>query len=115
MPNEAWAGALVTEIDVVLGMAQLIELAGAIAIAWHVALACVAALRPNGYVRARMVVADGVLTALSFMVAGTLLKTMALRSWHQIGMFAFVLAFRTLLKQVFVWEERAGIGAGERT
>jgi hypothetical protein len=54
---------------------------------------------------ARLLVAQGAITALSFTVAGTLLATLALRSWRQIFVFAAIFAFRTVLKRVFVWEQ----------
>lgn len=92
--------------NLIVGAARLIEVAGSLVIAWYVLQACRAALRPRGDIAARLLVADGVLAALGFMLAATLLKTLALRSWHQIGMFTFVLVFRTLLKHVFVSERR---------
>lgn len=98
------------ELQIIVSLARLIEVAGSLVIVWHVAKACVKAVGPQGSVQARLLVADGVLAALGFMVAATLLKTMALRNWHQIGMFAFVLAFRTLLKHVFAWERSWIIG-----
>ena len=87
----------------ILGFAQLIELVSALVIVWSVLRACVAAVQSSD-TKARLLVADGVLAALSFITAATLLKTAALHSWHQIGMFAFILVFRTLLKKVFAWE-----------
>jgi uncharacterized membrane protein len=57
-------------------------------------------------VRARLLMADGVVGALTLSVAASLLKTIGLHSWHQIGMFAFVLAFRTAMKHVFALERR---------
>ena len=101
---------LVDEQILILGAARLIEVAGSLIITWQVAQGCLAAVRPGGAVAARLMVADGVLAALGFMGAATLLKTLALRSWHEIGMFAFVLVFRTLLKHVFAWERRQLIG-----
>ena len=53
-----------------------------------------------------LVIADGVLAALSFSVAGTLLKTIALNSWTDIRTFAFVLVLRTALKRVFQAEQK---------
>jgi FlaA1/EpsC-like NDP-sugar epimerase len=56
--------------------------------------------------RARHLVAEGALAALSLMVCATLLKTLMLTSWRQIGLFASVLAIRTALKRIFLAEER---------
>ena len=86
-----------------------IELLAALVVAFHACRALVAIVRHYDADRSRLIMADGVLAALGFSVAGTLLKALALQSWQQIGMFAFVLALRTLLKQVFK-REREQIG-----
>ncbi len=82
----------------------LIGLAAAIVIGFHVLWALVALLRRQGTDRARLIVAEGVLAALSLSVAGTLLATIALQTWTQLGAFVFVYALRTMLKRVFAWE-----------
>ena len=79
----------------------LIELAAAIVVTWHAVDALAGIVRGLGSDRARRVIAEGVLAALSFSVAGTLLKTIALNSWVDIRTFAFVLVLRTALKKVF--------------
>ncbi len=79
----------------------VIEMIAAVIIAFHACWALAAMARHYEADRPRLIIADGVLTALGFSVAGTLLKALALQSWQQIGMFAFVLTLRTLLKQVF--------------
>ena len=81
------------------GMA--IELLAALVVAFHACLAVAAILRYRDADRPRLLIAEGVLAALGFSVAGTLLKALALQSWRQIGTFAFIFALRTLLKQVF--------------
>ncbi len=90
--------------------ASLIEVAAAVVVALHAgwALGVIARGRWASDVvyRARHVITDGVLAGLSFSVAATLLKTIALEDWTQIRMLAFVLVFRTLLKRLFQWEER---------
>jgi uncharacterized membrane protein len=78
-----------------------IELLAALVVAFHACRALLAIVRRYDADQPRLIIADGVLAALGFSIAGTLLKALALQSWHQIGMFAFVLALRTLLKQVF--------------
>lgn len=85
----------------------LIELAAAIVVSWHAVDALIGIVRGQGSDRARRVIAEGVLAALSFSVAGTLLKTIALNSWVDIRTFAFVLVLRTALKKVFQVEGRA--------
>lgn len=100
--------------------ATLIELAAAVVVAVHAGWALLVIVRgrwasgrrPIGFaaaLRARRAITDGVLAALGFSVAATLLKTIALEDWTQIRMFAFVLVFRTLLKRVFQWEERTAL------
>jgi hypothetical protein len=98
--------------EVILAVAGLIDLGGALVIFGRVVEAFAERVRRGSPERARLVVADGVLAALGFVVASTLLKTMALRGWHQIGMFAFVLTFRTLLKQVFDSERKELLRSG---
>jgi uncharacterized membrane protein len=83
-----------------------IELLAALVIAFHACRALAAILRFHDADRPRVIIAEGVLAALGFSVAGTLLKALGLQSWHDIGMFAFILAFRTLLKQVFKREQK---------
>jgi hypothetical protein len=92
--------------EVILTVAGLIDLGGALIVFGRVVEAFAEQVRRGSPERARLVVADGVLAALAFVVASTLLRTMALRGWHQIGMFAFVLTLRTLLKQVFDSERK---------
>ena len=84
----------------------LIELVAAFVVVFHAGWAIGVLVRWHDSDRTRLIIADGVLAALSFSVAGTLLKTIGLESWDQIRMFAFVLALRTLLKRVFQWEQR---------
>jgi len=40
------------------------------------------------------------------MTAATMLRTIGLRTWHQILMFTLVLFLRILLKKLFVWEKQ---------
>ena len=49
--------------------------------------------------------ADGVVSALGFKTAATLLKTIELQTWTAIGLFAATLTLRTLVKRVLVWEQ----------
>ncbi len=79
----------------------IVELLAALVVAFYTCRALLAIVRRFDADRPRLLLAEGVLAALSFSVAGTLLKALALQSWHDIGMFAFTLAFRTALKQVF--------------
>jgi uncharacterized membrane protein len=84
--------------------ATIIEFIGALLIVFYLLAACFSLLTQKDVPLARLIVADGVITGLSFKVAGTLLKTIELHTWQQILMFVAVFALRTLLKQVFNWE-----------
>ncbi len=84
----------------------LIELCAAVIVAFHAAWAVARILTGHGSDDARLLIARGVLAALGFSVAGTLLKIIAIQSWPQIRLFAFVLVLRTLFKRIFLWEQK---------
>lgn len=83
--------------------ALLIEAIGSLVILGYVLLAVWWLLRGD-VVRARLLIADGVIAGLNFKVAASLLKLIGTLSWTQIGLFVVTLALRTLLKRVFAWE-----------
>lgn len=58
---------------------------------------------------ARYRFASVILAALSFLLAGSLIKSMEIFSWNSIGIFACVLALRTVLKLVLNWEKSASV------
>ena len=84
---------------------SLIELLAACVGVVHAVLALVSIVRDRSGDRARVLIAQGVLAALGFSLAGTLLKTIGLQSWVQIRSFAFIWGLRTVLKRVFQWEQ----------
>ncbi len=84
----------------------LVDAVSAVVIGYYVAAALATAVRGQGSDAARLKIAEGVLAALGFSVAGSLLKIIALQTWPQIRLFAFVFVLRTLLKRVFGWEEK---------
>lgn len=84
--------------------ASWIEFIGALLIVGYVLVSLFVLFRHGDITRARLIVADGVITALSFKLAGTLLKTLSLQSWQQIAMFVAIFALRTILKRLFMWE-----------
>lgn len=85
--------------------AAIIQLLGSLAIAGYVIAAIFSlVIRCNLY-QARLIVAEGVLTSLSFMVAATLLKTINLQTWGQILVFSVILSLRIFLKKLFAWEK----------
>lgn len=91
-----------------LTIALWAEIAGSIALAGYLAAALLQVARRRNPYRvelARLTIADGVIFALSFKMAAALLKTVALQSWEQIGLFAATVALRTFLKRYFKWEE----------
>ncbi|MCW3796774.1 DUF1622 domain-containing protein [Sphingomonas sp. BN140010] len=91
--------------------ARLIELCGGAVIAWAMLQAITAGAGARfsdaAVGRMRQVMAQGVVSALGLMTAATLLKTITLRSWSAIGMFAVILALRTLVKRTLAAEARA--------
>jgi len=91
--------------------ARLIELIGDLVIAWAMlrTLGAGAATRFSnaGIGKMRLVMAQGVVSALGLMTAATLLKTITLRSWSAIGIFAVILALRTVVKRTLVAEVRS--------
>ena len=84
--------------------ATTIEFIGALLIVAYILAALVTLIRTHEVTRARLIVADGVITGLSFKLAGTLLKTIQLQTWQQILMFVAIFALRYILKRLFVWE-----------
>ena len=90
--------------DAVLLGASAIELLAAVVIVVHVVWASAMLLRRRGLDAARLIVANGVLAALGFSLAATLLKVIGLQQWVQIRTFATVFVLRTALKQVFTTE-----------
>lgn len=84
--------------------ASIVELLAAVVIVVHAGRAVRALFAAGGLDRARLIIADGVLAALGFSLAATLLKVIGLQQWTQIRTFATVFVLRTLLKQVFLHE-----------
>ena len=84
--------------------ASIIEFIGALIIAAHIVAAIISLLRTGNIAQARLIVADGAITGLSFKLAGTLLKTIELHTLEQILMFAAIFVLRTVLKRLFTWE-----------
>jgi uncharacterized membrane protein len=85
--------------------ATIIEFIGALIIIAYLLAALITLVMQKDITRARLITADGIITSLSFKLAGTLLKTIALHTWQQILMFAAILALRTALKRLFTWEQ----------
>lgn len=84
--------------------AMVIEFLGALLIVGYILAALYTLLRTRDIRQARLLVVDGVIYALSFKVAGSLLKTIELHTWQQILIFVAIFALRTVLKRVFMWE-----------
>ncbi len=89
----------------------IIEFIGALLIVAYVVAAIISLLRHGNVAQARLLVADGAITGLSFKLAGTLLKTIELRTWQQILMFVAIFVPRTVLKRLLAGRE-AGFKAG---
>ena len=95
---------LLTNIFDLVLWAAIIEFIGALFLIGYLLAALLLLLQRRDIRRARLLVTDGIIYALSFKVAGTLLKAIELHTWQQIWMFVAILALRTVLKQVFMWE-----------
>jgi len=94
-----------------------LQLVGAVVIAGFTAAALCSLSLGRGVMRARLLVAEGVIGGLGVLTAATLLRTIGLRTWHQILMFTLILSLRILLKKLFVWEKQrlfAGVPHLER-
>jgi hypothetical protein len=81
-------------------------LGGAVVITGFVAAALVSLSLGRGVLRARLLVAEGVIGGLGVMTAATLLRAVGLRTWRQILMSALILSLRILLKKLFAWGKR---------
>ncbi|MCA1990991.1 MAG: DUF1622 domain-containing protein [Coleofasciculus sp. S288] len=86
--------------------AAIIQMFAALAITGYVITAAISLIPKQNVDRARVLVAEGVLTSLSFMVAATLLRMLELQTWRQILIFSLIFLLRTVLKKVFVWEKK---------
>lgn len=95
--------------DLIRAAAVLIEFGGNIVVVVGCLRGFLALVRgrdhPAGILRARLLVANGVIVALGYKTAATLLKTIELQSWNAILMFASILTLRTLIKRALAWEE----------
>lgn len=85
-------------------LALAIEAIGSLVIVGYLVAAICVLVRTRDKTRTRLLVADGALWGLNFKVAASLLKTISLHTWQQIGLFAAILALRTMLKWIFSWE-----------
>jgi len=83
-----------------------LQLLSALVITGFIAAAMVSLGLGRGVLRARLLVAEGVIGGLGVMTAASLLRTIGLGTWHQILMFTLILSLRILLKKLFVWEKR---------
>lgn len=83
-----------------------VELASNLVLFGYVVAALLALLRGRSLLRARLLIADGILFALNLKVVATLLRTMELTTWRQIGLFAAVFILRTGLKRAIAWERQ---------
>ena len=96
---------------VITSGAALIELAGALGIAGWCAAAAVSLVLHRSPSRAQALVIEGSLWGLGLKTAASLLKTLVVHDWNGILAFAAILALRTVLKRLFVWERQRIGGA----
>ncbi|GMA16448.1 DUF1622 domain-containing protein [Deinococcus metallilatus] len=96
-----------------LGVLRLfVELVTNVVIFGYVVAALLTLVRGGGLLHARLQVAEGLLLALNLKVVATLLRTIELTTWTQIGLFAAVFVLRTVLKRVVTWERRELLAGG---
>jgi hypothetical protein len=88
------------------GWGLALQVVSAVVITGFVAVALASLCVGRGVLRARVLVAEGVIGGLGVMTAATFLRTIGLRTWRQILMFTLVLSLRILLKKLFVWEKQ---------
>jgi uncharacterized membrane protein len=88
-------------------LAMLIEFGGALVIAKYVAQAGWSALLQRSPHAAAQIATRGLVAGLNFKLAATLLKTLELTSWNQIGMFVTIFALRLLVKRALLANRRA--------
>jgi hypothetical protein len=84
--------------------ASLIDMYVAGRIAAAVAHALFVLIGERSIEAARFIVADGIVGALSFSLAGTLLRTIALHGWQDFVTLSIVYATRTIVKRALAWE-----------
>ena len=93
----------------ILDLAALIEFGSSLIVAAACLRGSYALVRGLGsresIAQARLLVADGVVAALGFKTAATLLKTIELRTWEAILAFCAIFALRLLIKRTLTWEE----------
>ena len=92
-------------LPVIAILAALIEFGGAIIIAIAVVRSLLTLVGEGGIAGARRQVIAGTLSALGFKTAATLLKVIELGTWQSIGVFAAIFTLRSIVKQLFVWEQ----------
>ena len=85
-------------------LAATIEFGGAVIVVIAVARTLRALATGASIEQARLLMIAGVLGALGFKTAATLLKTIELGTWNSIATFAAIFGLRTMIKQLFVWE-----------
>lgn len=86
-----------------LGVA-VIDFAGAVIVMVYCVVAIGVVLRERDPAKARHLVAMGAISGLTFKLAATLLHTLVVTSWSQVGMLAFVVGLKTVLKWTFARE-----------
>lgn len=82
----------------------VIDFAGAVIVLVYCVLGIGVVLRERDPAKARRLVAMGAISGLTFKLAATLLHTLVVTSWSQVGMLAIVVVLKTVLKWTFARE-----------
>ena len=91
--------------SLIAGVALAIEAAGSALLLGYLLAALFALIRQHGLELCRLLLADSAVSSLGFKTAASLLKTLELNTWHQIGAFFAILTLRTILKRAFSAEQ----------
>ena len=99
----------VFEIVVVYGI-LILEIIGAIIILLAGVKALTALLGKTG--NCKLIMGEGIATALSFLLGGEALKTIIAPDWSEIGMTCAILLMRAAMSLLIHWETHGTLGKG---
>lgn len=95
-----------TFLAVVRLLVSILNLCVVLRVALTIARALTVFAAGESVERVRLTVADGIVHALTFSTAATVLNVTILQNWADIGRLTAVFGMRTVVKRVLVWEER---------
>ena len=84
--------------------ALVLQFTAGLLLAVYLSVAMVGLVLRRDLDHARRVVCEGVVATLGLMVPATVLRTLVVREWEEIGALATVLGLRIVLKKFFILE-----------